>query len=168
MKQVVSKGLVLFTIILPPAANTAAQPKFTCPIPMSMEQKYAKDPRLALMKKFFAERQCPVEKLSVDFLAASDTFGLDWRLLPSISFIESTGGKAYKNNNIFGWDNGDVLFPTISAGILTVAEELATSHFYKGKSLDQKLSTYNRYPFYGPRVKMVMAQLGPDNLGSVN
>lgn len=133
-----------------------------------MEQKYAKDPRLALLKKFFTQNECPVSTLAVEFLVASDTNGLDWRLLPGIAFIESTGGKAYINNNIFGWANGDVPFPTIQAGIHVVGEELASSHFYKGKSLDQKLSTYNRFPFYGQRVKMVMAQIGPQNLIPLN
>ncbi len=161
MRQVVSKGVVFLAIVLPPAANIAAQPKFICPMPMSMERKYAKDPRLALLKKFFSDNECPVKDLSVDFLVAADRNGLDWRLLPSIAFIESTAGKAYQNNNIFGWDNGDVRFASIKDGIHSVGEELANSRFYRGKTLDQKLRTYNRFAHYPGSVKSVMAQIGP-------
>ena len=161
MKQVVTKSVVLLAIVLPPVANIAAQPKFICPVSMSMERKYAKDPRLALLQKFFSDKECPVKDLAVDFLVSADRNGLDWRLLPSIAFVESTGGKAYQNNNIFGWDNGDIRFPSIKDGIHSVGEELANSRFYKGKTLDQKLHTYNRFPHYPGTVKSVMAQIGP-------
>ena len=161
MKQVVSKGVVFLAIVLPPVANIAAQPKFICPMPISMERKYANDPRLALLKKFLTNNDCPVKNLSVEFLVAADRNGLDWRLLPSIAFIESTGGKAYQNNNIFGWDNGDIRFSSIKEGIHSVGQELANSRFYKGKTLDQKLRTYNRFPHYPGSVKSVMAQIGP-------
>ena len=164
MRQVVSKGVVFLTIVLPPAANIAAQQKYICPRPISMEQKYAKDPRLTRLRKFFGDNGCPVKDLSVDFLVAADRNGLDWRLLPSISFIESTGGKAYQNNNVFGWANGDIRFPSIKDGIHSVAEELANSRFYKGKTLDQKLRTYNPLPHYYLSVKAVMAQIGPPTL----
>lgn len=167
MKQVVSKSVVLLVIVLPPVANIAAQPKFICPMSMSMERKYANDPRLALLKKFFSDKDCPVKDLSVDFLVAADRNELDWRLLPSIAFVESTGGKAYQNNNIFGWDNGDIRFPSIKDGIHRVGEELAVSRYYKGKTLDQKLRTYNRFPHYPGSVKSVMAQIGP-RLANVN
>ena len=133
-----------------------------------MEQKYAKDPRLSRLKKFFTDNDCPVKHLAVEFLVAADRNDLDWRLLPSIAFLESTGGKAYKNNNIFGWDNADIRFDSIKAGIHTVGDELAHSRFYKGRSLDEKIRTYNRYPQYFVKAKAVMAQLGPAKLGSMN
>ena len=86
------------------------------------------------------------------------------RLLPSISMIESTGGKEARNNNMFGWDNGNVRFSTNRDGIHRVASRLAESRYYKGKTLDQTLRTYNPVGEYGKKVKLVMAQLGPANL----
>ena len=75
-----------------------------------------KDPRLARLKEFFAIRGCPLKDAAKDFLVAADENSLDWRLLPSISIIESSGGKAYKNNNVFGWDSAKASFPVSPRG----------------------------------------------------
>jgi len=65
---------------------------------------------------------------------------------------------------MFGWDNGKVRFNTNRDGIHQVALRLAQSRYYKGKTLDQTLRTYNPVGEYGKKVKLVMAQLGPANL----
>ena len=168
MKQVVSQGIVVLTIVLPPAANIAAYPKLICPLPVSMEQRYANDPWLPRLRKFFGEQGCPIKDLSAEFLAAADRNNLDWRLLPSISFVESTGGKVCRRNNVFGWANGNAPFVSVKESIHFIAGELATSPYYKGKSTDQKIRTYNRYPHYIGKVKMVMAQIGPIHARTVN
>ena len=86
---------------------------------------------------------------------------LDWRLLPSLSYIESTGGKAARNNNFFGWDSGRAEFATPSAAIHEVGYRLAHSVLYRDKDLDALLSTYNPLPEYAQKVKSVMRQIAP-------
>src|SRR5690349_19673776 len=105
------------------------------PEPVTVQQ----DPRLTRLQNFFEQCDCPVRHLSITFIRAADRHGIDWRLLPAIAFIESTGGKDYRNNNILGWGNGDIRFQTISEGIRTVAERIANSVYYRGKTLDQIL-----------------------------
>ena len=122
-----------------------------------------KDPRLSRLKQFFAERGCPLSEAAVDFLIAADQNHLDWRLLPSISMIESSGGKDYRNNNVFGWDSSRGSFPSVQAGIHFVASKLAKSKLYRGKNLESKLQTYNPLPDYVARVKAVMRSLGPES-----
>jgi hypothetical protein len=117
------------------------------------------DPRLHRLKQFFAERDCPLRDAAADFLVAADQNALDWRLLPSISIIESSGGKDYRNNNVFGWDSCHESFPSVRAGIHFVANKLAKSDRYKDKSLDRKLQTYNPNPEYPVKVKAVMRAL---------
>ena len=121
------------------------------------------DPRLSRLKLFFAERGCPLSEAAVDFLIAADQNHLDWRLLPSISMIESSGGKDFRNNNVFGWDSNRGNFPSVRAGIHFVASKLAKSKLYRGKNLDSKLQTYNPLPDYVARVKAVMRSLGPES-----
>ena len=117
------------------------------------------------MKQFFLEKSAPVHVFTDDFLIASDRNGLDWRLLPSIALIESTGGKAAHHNNIFGWANGRVHFQTVTEGIYNVAAQLRHSERYKHKTtLDQILWTYNPYPGYVRHVRAVMDRLGPADL----
>jgi hypothetical protein len=118
------------------------------------------DPRLGRLEKFFGDRDCPLRDVAKDFLIAADQNQLDWRLLPSISFIESSGGKDYRNNNVFGWDSCKERFPSVRAGIHYVAEQLGRSKRYKGKDLDSKLQTYNPVPLYCQRVKAVMRAIG--------
>jgi hypothetical protein len=119
------------------------------------------DPRLDSLQRFFAKGECPVGDLSQEFLAAADDHDLDWRLLPSISFIESTGGKAARGNNIFGWDNGLARFASVRAGIHVVAYRLATSELYRDKDLDGILMTYNPGADYAGKVKSVMRHIAP-------
>jgi hypothetical protein len=122
------------------------------------------DPRLSRLEQYFAERGCPLQEAAVDFLIAADQNHLDWRLLPSISMIESSGGKDFKNNNVFGWDSNQS-FPSVRAGIHFVASKLSKSKLYRGKDLNGKLHVYNPLPGYVARVKAVMHALeleGPE------
>jgi hypothetical protein len=119
-------------------ANSATSTSQTAPHP-----DYAQDVRLLKIKSFFVDRKAPAAAHAEDFLLAADRHGLDWRLLPSVALIESSGAKYYTNNNILGWDNGRVAFPTVGAGIHHVARRLAESPLYRGKSLDEKLTLYN-------------------------
>jgi len=144
------------------------------PLPMAPVQhltavvSYQEDVRVERIRDFFSERDCPAEELARDFVAAADLHGLDWRLLPGISFIESSGGKRYINNNIFGWDSCEKRFATVRDGIYYVASRLAISDLYAGKTLDQILRTYNPLPSYAPTVVSVMHKIGPADLGSSN
>ncbi|MGQ9916536.1 MAG: hypothetical protein ACUVS7_03880 [Bryobacteraceae bacterium] len=125
-----------------------------------------RDPRLFCVRQFFLSKDCPAHLYAEDFIAAADENGLDWRLLPSIAFVESTGGKQTRNNNMFGWDNCDRRFATSREGIYYVAGRLSTSPLYHKKSLVQILETYNPNPEYSRLVQRVMGQIGPVHLDS--
>jgi hypothetical protein len=99
--------------------------------------------------------------LAADFVHAADENQLDWRLLPSISVIESGGGKAYKNNNIFGWANGEYLFSTLKAGIHEVAYKLGRSPLYRNRDVPAKLHLYNPNEEYATNVMTVMSRISP-------
>jgi hypothetical protein len=122
---------------------------------------YAGDPRLQSLRKFFADSGCPALEYAPAFLEAADDYGLDWRLLPGISFIESTGGKAAWRNNFFGWDSGRAEFASPVAGIRAVAYFLAHSGRYKRKNSGQKLRAYNPAPGYAVKVESIMRRIGP-------
>jgi hypothetical protein len=152
----VSKKLVVFAGLL--ASPVATQVHQLAPA------KSQADPRLVLLHEFFRANKCPVNQFTADFIRAADTYSLDWRLLPSISFVESGGGKDYRNNNVFGWDSCRERFPSVRAGIHFVASRLASSRLYKDKDLDQILKTYNPSEAYSLRVKSVMNSIGSSDL----
>lgn len=122
------------------------------------------DPRLTRIKQYFLERDCPAHMFAEDFVVAADQHDLDWRLLPSLSMVESTGGKESVNNNMFGWDNCKERFRSNRDGIYRVASRLGNSRLYRNKSVDQILRTYNPRSEYAIRVKAVMTTLGPADL----
>lgn len=122
----------------------------------------AADPRTARLSRFLAKLHCPVANLAGEFVAAADKNHLDWRLLPSISIIESGGGKAFRNNNIFGWSNGDMKFSSIKAGLQEVADKLSRGPRYKNRDSVGKLHVYNPDEEYAARVVEVMNRIGPE------
>jgi hypothetical protein len=128
--------------------------------PSGTPTDYRNDPRFARLRSFFTKANCPARHYAEVFLEAADRYALDWRLLPSLSFIESTGGKAARNNNLFGW--GQEVFPTPTAGIHAVGYRLANSSLYKDKDVEGILRTYNPDPDYPSRVKSVMRAIAPN------
>ena len=95
------------------------------------------------------------------FVQVADVYDLDWRLLPSISFVESTGGKnARKQQSVrMGCRTGGVCLPY--RAIQKVAYSLANSSLYKNKDLDEVLETYNPDAEYARKVKSVMERIAP-------
>lgn len=156
LRRWITKGLVLCSIALAPAENSPAE--------VPTEKHYTKDSRFRRIKAFFNKRACPMEKYAADLVAAADQNQLDWRLLPSLALVESSGGKVYRNNNVFGWDSCKRRFPTVQAGIHVVAERLANSPYYRGKTLEGKLRSYNQNPGYAATVKRVMSQMATEPL----
>lgn len=119
------------------------------------------DSRLTKLRRFFVVRSSPISHLAEDFLRVADRHGLDWRLLPSIAIVESSGGKYHANNNIFGWGNGTKRFASIHQSLDLIASQLARMNDYKGKDLNGFLRTYNPVGDYPSRVKKVMRSLDP-------
>jgi hypothetical protein len=155
MRKLLSSGLVVFAGMV--SAPFAVAPRG----PGEPPADYRKDPRFERLRSFFQKSHCPAREYADQFLDAADRYDLDWRLLPSLSYIESTGGKSAKNNNMFGWDSGNAHFDTFTAGIHEVGYRLANSALYKDKDIDEVLNTYNPDVEYADKVKSVMRQIGP-------
>ena len=154
MKKLVGRGVVFL----------AGAASLTMPAPKPAAYEFTarlQDPRLSVLQRFFRALGCPALGYAPAFLEASDSFSLDWRLLPSLSFVETTCGKAAKDNNLFGWDSGRATFASPVAAIREVAERLSRSARYQGKTLEQKLALFNRTPGYGSQVKKTMRRIAP-------
>ena len=150
MPNRLSKRLMVFAGLLAAPVGTAvnaAKPPL---------QPGNADARLPRLTRFFENHNCPLRNRAQLFLDVADRNHLDWRLLPSISVVESGGGKQFRNNNVLGWANCDQNFPSVTAGIRTVAQRLSRSHLYRHKSLDGILATYNPRPEYSMKVKSLM------------
>lgn len=91
----------------------------------------AADPRIGQLQAFFGSR--PLGPYSESMIVASDAYGIDWRLLPVISILESSGGLQSCGGNAWGYAACRVRFGSFDEGINVVAAALARSP-YAGRS----------------------------------
>lgn len=123
----------------------------------------AQDDRCTTLKSFFKKHGSPLHAKAAAFLEAADEHKLDWRLLPGIAMVETSGGKHGRPNNVFGWNSGRTGFKSVEAGIQYVAGRFAHSPIYRGRTALGILTAYNparqQYP---PKVIRFMQQLTPE------
>ena len=117
------------------------------------------DLRGARLEAFFRAYDCPSPLHVDEYLRAADSYSLDYRLLPAISLVESTCGTFEHRNNRWGWDSVQSGFVSVPAGIEYITAQLAENPRYKGKSIKQKLYTYNPYHGYVRQVERLMHQI---------
>lgn len=106
------------------------------------------DTRAERIDAYFAARDMPLAGYGAEFVAAADTYDLDWRLLPAIGVRESSGGKRLMNNNPFGWGSARIAFEDFSEAIDVVAWNLAgenpnTARYYGDADIETILYYYN-------------------------
>ena len=153
MMRFFSTGVVLAGVVCSPAPISHVQ------TPRATPPDFRDDPRLTALRNFFTRAACPALHYSQAFLEAADRYALDWRLLPSISYVESTCGKFAANNNFFGWDSGKARFDNPVQAIRRVGYRLSHSIPYESKNLDALLASYNPDADYPAKVKFVMRRI---------
>lgn len=84
----------------------------------------ADDRRVGAVQALLAGR--PLAPLAAYLVAVSDSYGIDWRLLPVISILESSGGSAACGGNAWGYAACRVRFGSFEEGGNVVARTLAS------------------------------------------
>ena len=117
------------------------------------------DARFVRLERFFRHYGCPMPQHISEYIRAADRYGLDYRMLPALSIRETQCGLTERQNNRWGYHSGRQSFASIEAGINYVAWRLADQPPYKGKTLREKLFTYNPLPSYPAEVLWIMRQI---------
>lgn len=94
------------------------------------------DPRFLVMQKFLLDYNSPMYPAARTFIEEADKYGLDWRLVVSISGVESAFGNIYPKgtHNAWGWrginknPDGWSQFPSWDAAIAEVTRGLAQGY----------------------------------------
>ncbi len=102
---------------------------------------------------YFESKGLPLAGHGQKFVEEAIKNDIDPYLLPAIAMRESTGGKqACKKatHSVFGWGSCKINFESIEKSIEIVAMNLGgnnpkTSRYYKEKTTEQILRTYNSY-----------------------
>jgi len=121
--------------------------------------KPSPDARFVRLERFFRHYGCPMPQHISEYIRAADRYGLDYRMLPALSIRETQCGLTERQNNRWGYHSGRQSFASIEAGINYVAWRLADQPPYKGKTLREKLFTYNPLPSYPAEVLWIMRQI---------
>jgi len=111
-----------------PEAGVSALPKF----------REIKEPvfdyRVYTLEKFLSQFNSPLTPYSSEFIEQADYYGIDYRLVPAISGVESTFGKRIPADsyNAYGWVNGNYSFKSWPDSIQVVSKTLKNNYIDKG------------------------------------
>jgi hypothetical protein len=118
------------------------------------------DPRIANLERFFNKHNCPKPTYADDYISSADKYNLPYALLPAISIAESQCGRRQRLSNWWGWNSAKTGFTSVGEGIAFVSSKLANGRYYAGKTLEQKILTYNSAnPNHLKIIKSLMAQI---------
>lgn len=122
------------------------------------------DNKAKILSKYLASYNSPMQYHAQDFIDASDSFGLDWRLLPSIAGVESTFGKQIPGGfNAWGWGvygNQAIFFTSWRDGMFTIAKGLRENYLNRGLTDPFAMNRiYAASPHWGGKVSYFMADL---------
>ncbi len=115
--------------------------------------------KAAKIDAYFKKHSMPLEGYGLKFVLEAERNGLPHYLLAAIAVQESTGGKFCKNNNPLGWGSAEIKFKDFNEAIEVVSEKLAHHDYYKNKTLEEKLWTYNPYIEYREKIFRIMTKL---------
>lgn len=92
------------------------------------------DARPQILKNFLELNNSPLIPYSEYLVQIADKYSLDFRLIPSISMVESTGGKVIPagSHNAWGFANGETRFQSWPYAIEKVAQTLKEDYINKG------------------------------------
>ena len=86
----------------------------------------------------------PLADYAEKVVEVANKYGLDYRLLPAIATVESSGGKNnFRKYNAWGWGNKS--FGSFEEGIETVGKGLKTGYIDKGRDTVEEIA-----PIYCP------------------
>lgn len=121
------------------------------------------DERAQILAEYLASYNSPLENQAQNFVDAADQYGVDWKLVPAISGVESTFGKRSYGFNAWGWGiygYQALGFRTWRDGIYTVTEGLKTNYIDRGLTEPYAMNrAYAASPTWGWRVSYFMDDL---------
>lgn len=169
--KAMKKRLLIFLLIIPflfisrqaSAEKLVENNTKTSQIQVEIEAKKL-DKQAQILSRYLAQYNSPMESHAQDFIDASKTYGLDWRLLPAIAGVESTFGKHIPGGfNAWGWGvygTQAIYFSSWRDGMFTIAKGLRENYLNKGFSDPYSMNRiYAASPHWGGKVSFFMQDM---------
>ncbi len=123
------------------------------------------DKKVENIEKYLSRRGAPLSKEARFMVIMANKFNLDYRLVPAISIIESSGGlRNYRKYNAWGWGGAKgFTFKSWEHSIYVVSRGM-NGYYSLGLDTPEKMAPrYNPHTpnEWGRKVRMVMNHIGP-------
>lgn len=125
------------------------------------------DMRTRAIENVFKKYNSPIAAQAKTFVKYADAYGVDWKLLPSISGLESSFGVYLiaGSHNAYGWGGGHIYFDSWEDGIRTINQALRQNYIDKGASDVWSIGRiYAESPTWAVRVNSFMRQIDEEYL----
>ncbi|MEK7470664.1 MAG: hypothetical protein AAB622_01535 [Patescibacteria group bacterium] len=138
-------GLFLGVIMLSLKANVAmaktVESGASASLKINQDSPFS-EYRVLILREFLGRYNSPLTPYAPEFVAAADEYGIDYRLVPAITGVESTFGKRIpsKSYNAYGWANGEYKFSSWENSIDHVSMTLRTKYIDKGAPTIAKIA----------------------------
>jgi hypothetical protein len=127
--------------------------------------KAQKDKRVEALERVFEKNHSPLTPYAAYYVQSADKYGVDWKLLPAISGLESGFGKAMIDGtyNAYGWGSGRIYFTSWQDGIDTINKGLAERYYARGADTVWEIGPiYAESPTWAVRVNNFMNQINAE------
>lgn len=126
----------------------------------------ADDIRVAALKNVLNKYDSPLAPYAKDYVVLADKYGVDWKLLPSISGLESSFGKHLMPNshNGYGWGGGHIYFTSWEDGIETINKAIRENYIdkWKATTVNDMGPIYAESPTWAVRVNRFMNEINEE------
>lgn len=131
------------------------------------------DMRSKALENVFKRHNSPLVGEAATYVRLADKYNVDWKLLPSISGLESSFGLHLMPNsyNAYGWGGGYIYFNSWEDGIDKILSSLKKNYYDKGANTVYSIAPiYAESPTWAPRVTRFMNEIQAelDTLNSEN
>ncbi len=142
MKRLLTHIFIVIALMLVNASDVRAENTAGASAELRRDTGIAYDYRVLNLKKFLLKYNSPLTPFASDFVAYADIYGIDYRMVPAITGVESTFGKRIPANsyNAYGWANGEYRFSSWPDSIEHVSMTLRTKYIDKGAPTIAKIA----------------------------
>jgi hypothetical protein len=128
----------------------------------STEKNISDDARVIAMRNVLIKYNSVLAPEAENFVYYADKHGIDWRLLVSISGLESGYASRYVQGsyNAYGWGGGYIYFDSWENGIDSISRSLRKNYYDRGADTIEKIGPiYAENPHWAERIYGFTARL---------
>ncbi len=139
----------------------------TAGVVVAEEEEKITQKKLILIS-YLRNKKSPLEEYAENLILSAEENGLDWRLIPAITGVESSFGKRipYNSYNAYGWANGEYKFSSWEKSIEIVSQTLNKKYIQRGAVSISKIARIYAPPSvtWAGKVKFFINQIDPIGL----